>query len=161
MYFSPLLAFLPSVVSLGRYAPSMTHFHSSPTSIFIETPENEALIPYRNQLKKALNTRKVCLTTSREQANLIIIFLFGNDNSLNLTYLTRVMSLSHENRATLILAPDLPSGKSVEKDQLNFLRQVDGWIFGCRLPKKVPTPMIIGGDFSGILRNIETIIGSR
>lgn len=71
------------------------------------------------------------------------------------------MSLSHENRATLILAPDLPSGKSVEKDQLNFLRQVDGWIFGCRLPKKVPTPMIIGGDFSGILKNIETIIGSR
>lgn len=131
------------------------------TSIFIENPENEALIPYHNQLKKALNSRKVCLTTSREQANLIIIFLFGSNATLNLKYLKRVMSLTHENRATLILAPDLPGGKSAEGDRMNFLKQVDGWIFGCRLPKKVPTPMIIGGDFSGILRNIETIVGAR
>ena len=135
--------------------------------IFIEQPSTETLFPHRDQLKKILDSQNtsayptLSVTTSRDQADLIIIFIVGEATQVK--YLNQVMSLSHENRATIILVPDrIQNGKPLrELDRLNFLRQVDGWIFGCRLPKKVPTPMIIGGDFPGILKNIFTVIRVR
>ena len=104
--------------------------------IFIEQPSTETLFPHRDQLKKILDSQNtsayptLSVTTSRDQADLIIIFIVGEATQVK--YLNQVMSLSHENRATIILVPDrIQNGKPLrELDRLNFLRQVDGWIFG-------------------------------
>lgn len=155
-YPSPYLpaSLLPVVPSSSR---CLRHFHQPMIRIFIEQPSTESLFLHRDQLKKVLEDRNISIPPTRTQADLIIIFISNKDTEMR--YLNQVMSLSGENKMTIILVPNHGQGKKT--DSMDFLKRVDGWVFGCRLPKKVPTPMIIGGDFPGILKNITTVIGVR
>lgn len=118
--------------------------------VFVENPHNLDQVSHRDSLINKLNANR---TLDRSQADLIFILISENDGSGNLSYLTQTMKLSKQETTVFIL---IPSGKKITS--MDFLRQVDGWIFGCRLPKKIPTPRVMGGDFVEILKSISSIV---
>lgn len=104
----------------------------------MEPPNQDKSTFYCNQAAKVLSTKNIIISPTREGVNGVIIFLTGH--TTDLTYLHQVFSQTPTTTPTVVCvlgSKDLPH---------DYAKKVDSWIYGCKLPKKVPTPIILDGN---------------
>lgn len=122
-------------------------------TFFIESSGPDKDLFYKKYLSSQLTSRGLEVVDHRTKNSISIIFAIPSTSSSsgtdpNLAHLIKIFNSSDQNTKTVIL---IPSGTP------EYTRKVEGWIYGCKLPKKVPSPRTISTPFqemAGVLQSL-------
>jgi hypothetical protein len=106
----------------------------------VEIASEENHSPFDNLIASYLSANDLGLEmSSRDQADVVLCLVFEE----NFEALKRVFL--HNPKTPIVIC--------LKENKMDLHKKIDGWIYGCKLPSKIPTPLIIDSDkWSDILK---------
>jgi len=116
----------------------------SPFKIFIDIASPDRHSPFNKLLAKSASDNNIEIVPAKD-AELVVCLIFQED----LDELTKAF---HRH-------PKKPIVICIKGNDKSLFAKIDGWIYGCKLPARVPTPRVVDCSLSTSQSNWGSLFG--